>query len=134
MQRRFHLGGSDVCRHHRLYNLTVILDWNGQQAFGSTRDVLDCSNMSERWQSFGWRASEVDGHSHTELLNAFTQAGPTGQPHIVLARTTFGKGVSFMEQGVPLTQIHLAVHPINWHYLPMSDAEYRIAVSETELC
>jgi len=123
--------------HHELDNLTVILDLNGQQAFGSTRDVLDCSNMAERWRSFGWRTTEVDGHSHPELLDALTrdgsQSGERGRPHIVLARTTFGKGVSYMEQGVPLTQTHLPVHPINWHYLPMSDAEYRIAVSEIEL-
>jgi transketolase len=119
--------------HHRLGNLTLILDWNGQQAFGSTRDVLDCSNISERWQSFGWRTTLADGHSYSELLDAFNQPCLTGQPHIVLAKTTFGKGVSYMEQGVPLTQTHLPIQPVNWHYLPMSDAEYEIAVSETEL-
>jgi len=124
--------------HHRLDNLTVILDLNGQQAMGATRDVLDCSNMAERWRSFQWRTSEVDGHSHAELAGALartgtcTATGPTGQPHIVLARTIFGKGVSYMEQGVPFTQDHLPVQPINWHYLPMSAAEYRIAVSEIE--
>jgi hypothetical protein len=57
-------------------------------------------------------------------------AGAERKPHIVLARTTFGKGVSYMEQGLPLTQSHLSVHPINWHYLPMSDMEFQIAVSE----
>ena len=118
--------------HHQLDNLTVILDWNGQQAFGSTCDVLNCSNMSERWQAFCWRTTEVDGHSHSELLAAFAPRGVTGRPNIVLARTTFGKGVSYMEKGVPLTQTHLPVHPITWHYLPMSDEEYRLAVSETE--
>lgn len=119
--------------HHRLERLTVILDLNGQQAFGSTRDVLDCPNMAERWRSFGWRATEVDGHSHQELLDALTRTASTDQPHIVLARTIFGKGVSYMEQGVPLTQTHLPVQPVNWHYLPMSEAEYRLAVSEIEL-
>jgi transketolase len=119
--------------HHGLDNLTVILDWNGQQAFGSTREVLDCSNMSERWRAFGWRTTEVDGHSEPELLAALTQPVSEAKPHIVLARTVFGKGVSFMEQGIPITQTHLPVHPITWHYLPMSDAEYRIAASESGL-
>ena len=120
--------------HHHLGNLTAIIDWNGQQAFGRTRDVLDCSNMLERWQAFGWRTSDVDGHSHQALADAFAATGApeSWQPHVVLARTIFGKGVSYMEQGVPLTQSHLPVQPINWHYLPMSDVEYRIAISEIE--
>ena len=117
--------------HHGLDNLTVILDWNGQQAFGRTQEVLNCPNLAERWQAFGWRTSEVDGHSHEELLQALRPGLPSDQqPRIVLARTTFGKGVSFMEQGVPITQTHLRVEPINWHYLPMSEAEYQIAITE----
>ena len=116
--------------HHGLDNLTAILDGNGQQAFGRTCEVLDCSNMAERWRAFGWRVAEVDGHDCAALTAAMEPEA--GRPSIVLARTTFGKGVSYMEQGVPLTQTHLPVHPINWHYLPMSDSEYTIAVSETE--
>jgi transketolase len=116
--------------HHGLDNFTTILDWNGQQAFGRTCDVLDCSNIAERWRAFGWGVAEVDGHDCSALAAAMVPA--PGQPNIVVARTTFGKGVSYMEQGVPLTQTHLPVHPINWHYLPMSDSEYGIAISETE--
>jgi transketolase len=116
--------------HHGLDNLTAILDGNGQQAFGRTCDVLDCSNMAERWQAFGWRVVETDGHDCAALAAAMAHV--PGKPTMVVARTTFGKGVSYMEQGVPLTQTHLPVHPINWHYLPMSDVEYGIAISETE--
>ena len=116
--------------HHRLGNLTAILDLNGQQAFGRTSEVLDCANMRERWQAFGWLVSEVDGHSHSALTSALNETAD--RPRIVIARTTFGKGVSYMEQGVPLTQTHLSTHTINWHYLPMSDAEYAIAMSEIE--
>jgi len=118
--------------HHRLNNLTFIVDWNRQQALGRTCEVLDCSNLPQRWQAFGWRATEVDGHSVRDLVARLRlPAGGSGrQPHIVLARTTFGKGVSYMEQGVPITQCHLPVQPINWHYLPMSEAEYEIAMAE----
>lgn len=118
--------------HHRLGNLTAILDWNGQQAFGLTADVLDCSNMEERWRAFGWDAREIDGHSHEDLEQELSESA-RDKPSILLARTVFGKGVSYMEQGVPLTQTQLPVHPINWHYLPMSDSEYRLALAENEL-
>ncbi len=115
--------------HHQLGNLTAIIDMNGQQALGLTRDVLDLGNMKQRWHAFGWRTSEVNGHS-LEELTASLQSSPGGRskPHLILARTTFGKGVSYMEEGRPVTQSHLQTQPINWHYLPMSDEEYRLAM------
>jgi transketolase len=105
--------------HHQLSNFIVIVDVNGQQALGYTRDVLDLSPLAARWRAFGWDTCEVDGHNVTEMkavLDALdTRSGP---PHVLLARTTFGKGVSFME------------NQIKWHYLPMSDEEYRLAYQE----
>lgn len=118
--------------HHRLDNLQVVLDWNGQQALGLTRDIIDTSNLPERWRAFGWRTSEADGHSVRQLSEALS-GGQRGQPHIILAHTVFGRGVSYMEAGQPLTQTHLPVQPINWHYLPMSDREFEIAMSELEM-
>jgi transketolase len=120
--------------HHKLNNLTAIVDVNGQQAFGLTRDVLDISNLKERWTAFGWRAIEVDGHSLTELNQALGAATQTGDsPRVVLAKTVFGRGVSYMEEGTPISQPHLKHSPINWHYLPMSDEEYRIAMAQIEV-
>ena len=119
--------------HHKLGRLTAVLDWNRQQAFGRTCDVLDCASLPDKWRAFGWRVTEVDGHSVPALVQALESATASdAAPHLVLARTTFGKGVSYMEQGIPVTQTHLPVHPINWHYLPMSDAEYAIALSDLE--
>ncbi len=117
--------------HHHLDNLQVIVDWNRQQALGLTRDVIDTCNLPERWRVFGWRTSEVDGHSIPELCEALSSE-TDGQPHIILAHTIFGRGVSYMEAGTPLTQKHLPVQPINWHYLPMSDHEFAIAMRELE--
>ena len=107
--------------HHRLANLVAIIDLNGQQALGYTDDVLRLSPMAERWRAFGWDVHEVDGHdvpalSHT-IAGLDTTAGP---PHVLIARTVFGKGVSYMER------------QIKWHYLPMSEADYTQALSELE--
>jgi transketolase len=118
--------------HHQLSNLHVVVDCNGQQALGLTRDVLDMSNLAERWHAFGWRTSEVDGHSVPALVEALSESSSSNAPHIVIARTVFGKGVSFMQEGIPVTQTHLPAHPVNWHYLPMSDREYDLALAELE--
>jgi transketolase len=117
--------------HHRLANLTVIVDEDGQQAFGLTKDVLDQSNLAERWAAFGWTVEKVDGHDLGALEGALRAPGEKG-PRAVVARTVFGKGVSFMEQGRAITQTHIAPHPINWHYLPMSPEEYEQALRELD--
>jgi len=117
--------------HHRLDQLTVVVDRNGQQALGRTCEVLDTSQLDQRWSAFGWRVSEVDGHSIPALVQAIS-VPPDGRPHVVLARTVFGKGVSYMEEGTPLTQTHLPCQPINWHYLPMSDHEFELALRELD--
>jgi len=105
--------------HHKLANLTAVIDLNGQQAFGYTRDVLAAENLAERWSAFGWAVHTVDGHDPTALRQVFAALDyKQGKPHLVLARTAFGKGVSFME------------NQIKWHYWPMSDDEYQQAVAE----
>jgi transketolase len=117
--------------HHKLGNLRVIVDVNGQQAFGLTKEVLDISNLGERWAAFGWRVSEVDGHSVDQIAEALL-SDAEDRPHVVLARTIFGKGVSYMEQGLPAERKNLPIHRINWHYLPMSDREYEMALTELQ--
>lgn len=103
--------------HHQLSNLTAIIDFNGQQAFGHTRDVLNQSNMAERWRAFGWGVEEVDGHDIGAMTEIWNRPR-NGPPLVMLAHTTFGKGVSFMER-----QIH-------WHYWPMSGEQYATALEE----
>jgi transketolase len=105
--------------HHQLSNFVVIVDLNGQQALGYTRDVLDLSPLAARWSAFGWDVREVDGHNVSEMNTVIhslnTRSGP---PHVLIAHTTFGKGVSFME------------NQIRWHYLPMTDDEFQQALQE----
>ena len=105
-------------RHHGLANLTAIVDLNGQQAFGYTHDVLDLSPLADLWRAFGWDVREADGHDVTALVEALEKPGEA--PSVVVAHTTFGKGVSFMEG------------QIKWHYAPLSDDEFAQALREVE--
>ncbi len=105
--------------HHRMSNLVAIIDDNGQQALGPTRDVLDLSPLVERWRAFGWDAHEIDGHdpdSVADLIGSLDTVD--GPPHMLVAKTVFGKGVSFMEAKV------------HWHYWTMSDDQYDQALLE----
>jgi transketolase len=105
--------------HHMLANLVVIVDLNGQQAMGYTRDVLDLSAPAQRWRAFGWDVHELDGHDTQTLQETIRDLDfAEGAPHIVIAHTTFGKGISFMQ------------NVIDWHYLPMTDDQYSQALSE----
>ena len=118
--------------HHRLNQVTAIVDLNGQQAFGLTSEVLDQSNLAARWLAFGWEPVEVDGHNIDALVQAFNTSSRAQIPRVVLARTVFGKGVSFMELGTSIRWPQLPRHSINWHYLPLSDEEYAQAMNEVE--
>jgi transketolase len=105
--------------HHRLDNLVFILDLNGQQAFGYTKDIIDLSPVGSRWRAFGWNVVERDGHYEPGLAKALLALDFSGgKPHMLVAKTTFGKGVSFMEQS------------IKWHYWPLSEAEHCQALGE----
>ena len=107
--------------HHQLSALTAIVDDNGQQALGRTREVLDLQPLAEKWRVFGWHATEVDGHSVAALDQAFAAAREVDDsPSVLIARTLCGKGVSYMEGKV------------EWHYLPMSDEEYGRALIDLE--
>ena len=87
--------------HRKLGNLVAIIDANGQQAFGRTRDVLNTEPLAERWAAFGWHAIEVDGHDVCALANALRRPADSEKPAVAIARTVFGKGVSFMEGQIP---------------------------------
>ncbi len=105
--------------HHRLGNVVAIVDVNGQQAFGYTRDVLDLGALTDRWAAFGWDVHDVDGHDASALAEAVgVPAGGRQAPRLIAARTVFGRGVSFMEGS------------IDWHYWPLTDEQYAVACAE----
>jgi transketolase len=107
--------------HHRLSNLTGIIDCNGTQALGRTRDILDLAPLADKWAAFGWDAVEVDGHDHATLLDALEQVRPgSGRPRMLVARTIMGKWVSFMEDQV------------RWHYLNLTEETRDRALADLE--
>lgn len=83
--------------HQKLANLVAIVDDNGQQALGKTKDVIDLHPLGEKWSAFGWKAHEVDGHNPVELRNTLASLDTAGgPPNVLVAKTVSGKGVSFM--------------------------------------
>lgn len=105
--------------HHKLSNLIAIVDLNGQQALGYTKQVIDLSLLGEKWKVFGWDVYEVDGHNRSEIASTIARINTQkGLPQVLIAHTIFGKGVSYME------------NQIKWHYWPMSDNEYQQALNE----
>jgi transketolase len=103
----------------KLRNLTVIIDFNDYQSLGRTTETHpNLFPLLEKFQSFGWNTSEVDGHSNQEIKSALTADFGNDFPNMIIATTTKGKGVSFMEN-VPI-----------WHYRSPSPDEYKIAVNE----
>lgn len=104
---------------HKLDNLTLLIDLNGQQALGYTRDIIDLGAVEDKLSLFGWSAQTVGGHDQAALGAALT-AGTEERPRAIVAKTTFGYGVSFMES------------KIEWHYLPLSDEDHSVALAELD--
>ena len=106
--------------HHRLDNLTAVVDANGIQSLGSVGEVLTLEPLGEKLTAFGWQVQEVDGHDHSALRPALATAleGGRGKPSLIIARTIKGKGVSFME------------NKLAWHYKSPNDGELVQALRE----
>ncbi len=84
--------------HYKLDNLTVILDKNGLQIDGFTKDVMNTEPMADKWKSFGWEVIEIDGHDFNQIDFAISKSYQIKQkPFCIIANTIKGKGVSFME-------------------------------------
>jgi transketolase len=105
--------------HHGLSNLVAIIDYNKIQSLAPVKDTLGLEPFSDKWRSFGWSVTEVDGHDHEELKAALdTNPLDLDRPCCVIAHTVKGKGVSFMENSVL------------WHYRTPQDREYEDAMAE----
>jgi transketolase len=98
-----------------LNNLIVVIDRNRIQSLAGTEETLKLEPLDEKWRAFNWQVIEVNGHDHDELSVALnSKVGPL----LIIANTTKGKGVSFMENSVL------------WHYRPPSEEDLLLALSE----
>ncbi len=105
--------------HFGLCNLTAIVDYNKIQSLAAVADTIALEPFCDKWASFGWAVSEVDGHSHSALSEALSTRN-SEKPNVVIAHTTKGKGVSFMENSVL------------WHYRTAQGEEYKNALKELQ--
>jgi transketolase len=107
--------------HHRLDNLVAIIDYNKLQSLTTIAETLALEPFAEKLSAFCWSVKEVDGHDHEELSQVLsTTPWQPGKPSAVIAHTTKGKGVSFMENAV------------KWHYSSPNDAQLAQALAELE--
>lgn len=113
--------GVMVAAKFGLDNLTAIVDYNGVQQTGTTTHVMPTEPIAEKWAAFNWHVLEMHGHNVAEILDALDHANEIhGRPTVMIARTTKGKGVSFME-GQP-----------HWHGGIPSDEQFQAALAELE--
>ena len=105
---------------NKLDNLIVFVDKNGLQGFGNTADILGDTAAGKVWNAIGFDCVEVDGHSISALLGAKEQmkALKNGRPKLIIANTVKGKGIPYMES------------KMEWHYLPMNEAQYQEALKK----
>ena len=105
--------------HHKLDNLCVILDKNGMQAMGDTKDILCLDPMADKIRVFQWNVCDIDGNNIQQLLNAFGSfKSCKNMPTFIVANTVKGKGVSYME------------HNLKFHYSAPNKDELKQAMEE----
>jgi transketolase len=105
--------------HHRLGNLTAVVDYNKIQSLAPVSETLELEPFTDKWASFGWDVREADGHDHDALRTALAEPHPR-KPSVVIAHTVKGKGISFME------------NTVLWHYRTPQGEEYDNALGELD--
>jgi len=105
--------------HHRLDNLTLIIDFNNLQSLTSTDETLSLRPLKEKFLAFLWSVIEIDGHNYEEILSALHKSSD-GKPKCIIAKTIKGKGVSFME------------NKVKWHYKTPNVEELKKALLEID--
>jgi transketolase len=112
--------GALAAAHYDLDNLTAIIDHNTLQITGHTRDVMSNEPLDEKWRAFGWAVKTVNGHDYAALTEVLSKPAEAGKPTCVIADTTKGRGVSFME------------NVAKWHHGVPSETELKQALAELD--
>ncbi len=106
---------------YALDNFCICVDVNGLQIDGPTKEVMPTEPLDKKFEAFGWHVIKIDGHDFDSIKAAYDEAKATkGQPTVLLAKTTKGKGVSFME------------NQVGWHGKAPNDEQYTQAKEELE--
>ena len=106
---------------YKLDNLCAIVDVNGLQIDGKTADVMPTEPLDKKFEAFGWNVIKADGHDYDALIAALDEAKTVAdRPTVILAKTTKGKGVSFMEDNA------------GWHGKAPNAEQYEQAKAELE--
>lgn len=104
---------------YKLDNFKAIVDDNGLQIDGDTKDIMPLGSLREKWEAFGWHVQECDGHDMQEVMQALEKMNEIqDRPQVLIAKTTKGKGVSFME------------NEADWHSRKMTREEGAQALNE----
>jgi len=105
--------------HYKLDNLCAILDYNKLQITAPNADVMGLEPIDQKLEAFGWAVKHVDGHNLEELSNTFNNLPlVAGKPTFIIAHTTKGKGISYME------------NVLKWHHGVPSEEQYNLAMEE----
>ena len=107
-----------LASHNKLNNLILIIDNNGIQSLGSTKETLNLEPLIDKGVSFGWNVQSIDGHDIDALIEAIEK--PSNKPICIIANTIKGKGVDFMENSV------------DWHYKSPNDMELANGISQVK--
>ena len=104
---------------YKLGNLVLVVDNNGLQLNDTVSNTMEIQPIGKKFEAFGWDVLDVDGHDVDSLIKVFDGLDYEGEiPHVVVAHTTKGKGVSFME------------NVVCWHHKVPSDIELELALEE----
>ena len=107
--------------HHKLNHLVAMIDYNKLQSLTSVDQTLRIEPLVDKFNAFGWNVFEIDGHNHQTIRQALgREANASVKPLMVIAHTTKGKGVSFME------------NKVEWHYKSPNDEQLVQALAEIE--
>lgn len=113
--------GAMAAANYKLDNLTAIVDRNHLQISGNTEDVMALEDLAGKWEAFGWRVTQIDGNSMEEICAALDlPSDKTQRPHMIIAHTIKGKGVSFME------------NVAKWHHGVPSQEQLTAAIAELD--
>ncbi|MDP4151910.1 MAG: transketolase [Bacillota bacterium] len=107
--------------NYKLDNIVGIVDRNHLQISGNTEDVMKLEDFSAKWTAFGWDVQQINGNNMDEIIKAYDSVcTKNGKPHLIIANTIKGKGVSFME------------NVAKWHHGVPTEEQLKVALEELD--